>query len=265
MKNAVIYTCITDDYDKLEDHTYINQEWDYICFTDNPCLENKVFKSWKIRKLEFNLLDNTRNQRWHKTHPHLLFPKCKKSLWLDANADVLNKRLFKDLERSDKRGESISIAPHPLRNCAYDELEACIFLDKDDKKIMRQQMLRYKKDNFPKKNGLYETNVIYREHHNKTVIKIMEEWWWWIKSYSKRDQLSINYVLWKNNIKARPLTNKSYRNDERRIKFWPHHNEVRKILSDLERRVKLLEKENDRMRQVVEDAEDLRLFNFNQW
>ena len=34
----VVYTCITNDYDDLEEikgYTYINPEWDYICFTDN--------------------------------------------------------------------------------------------------------------------------------------------------------------------------------------------------------------------------------------
>ena len=32
----VVYTAITGNYDELITPEYINKDWDYICFTDNP-------------------------------------------------------------------------------------------------------------------------------------------------------------------------------------------------------------------------------------
>lgn len=46
--------------------------------------------------------------------------------------------------------------------------------------------------------GLTENNVIYRKHKDPRCIKVMEDWWYMVENYSRRDQLSLFYVLWKN-------------------------------------------------------------------
>jgi len=43
--------------------------------------------------------------------------------------------------------------------------------------------------------------VIIRKHNESDCIKAMEDWWSEIKYHSKRDQLSFNYVAWKNDFK----------------------------------------------------------------
>ena len=45
----VVYTAITGYYDGLITPEYINKDWDYICFTDNPDLTSDF---WQIRKME---------------------------------------------------------------------------------------------------------------------------------------------------------------------------------------------------------------------
>ena len=57
----------------------------------------------------------------------------------------------------------------------------------------------------PKEFGLFETNVLVREHNDKSCKKIMEEWWNEIKDKSERDQLSFTYILWKNNFSANDI------------------------------------------------------------
>lgn len=32
---SVVYTCLTGGYDSLKEHRYIDNDWDYVCFTDN--------------------------------------------------------------------------------------------------------------------------------------------------------------------------------------------------------------------------------------
>jgi MoaA/NifB/PqqE/SkfB family radical SAM enzyme/mannose-6-phosphate isomerase-like protein (cupin superfamily) len=210
-KKGVVYTCITGSYDALIKHTFVDHHWDYVCFTDDLSISNVDNDSWQVRPLFFNKLDNARNQRWHKIHPHILFPEYKKSIWIDANINILDKDVFADIDRAMDDSCLISVAPHPERNCIYDELIACVALGKDDEGVMRKQVDLIKSTDFPEKKGLFETNVIYRDHHRDRVIEIMTDWWWWIENYSRRDQLSLSYVLWQHKLEVKPLTNISYR------------------------------------------------------
>lgn len=210
-KKGVVYTCITGGYDALVKHTFVDHNWDYVCFTDDLSIGNIDNYSWQIRPLRFDKLDNTRNQRWHKIHPHILFPEYEKSIWLDANINILNEDVFADIDKAIDESCLISIAPHPERNCIYDELIVCAVLGKDDEGVMRKQVDLMRSAGFPEKNGLFETNIMYRDHHNYQVIEIMNDWWWWIENYSRRDQLSLSYVLWQHKLKVKPLADISYR------------------------------------------------------
>jgi len=211
VKNKVIYTCITGGYDKLLSHTFISSDWDYICFSDNIDIRNEKNAEWIIRPLCFDKLDNVRNQRWHKIHPHLLLPEYEVCLWVDGNVDILNNKIFSDIEKAMENKCLISCALHPERTCIYDEFEACRERNKDDSEIMNKQEYLIKKDGFPRKMGLFETCVTFRKHSHPLVIKIMHEWWFWVEQYSRRDQLSLTYVLWKNKYKIDPLSSVSYR------------------------------------------------------
>ena len=63
---------------------------------------------------------------------------------------------------------------------------------------MKPQMDRYKKEGFPENYGLLQSNILLRKHNKQDCIKLMEEWFNEIKNGSHRDQLSFNYVSWKN-------------------------------------------------------------------
>jgi len=224
-KKGVIYTCITGGYDDLSNHTFVNQDWDYVCFTDDLSIRRVANSFWQIRPLLFDKHDNVRNQRWHKIHPHILFPGYVKSVWLDANINILNKDLFADIDMAIAESRLISIAPHPVRKCIYDELITCLELGKDDEAVMRKQVDLIRNAGYPEKNGLFENNIMYRDHHNDRVIETMKDWWWWIEGYSRRDQLSLNYVLWQHRFEVKPLTNISYRYGKG-IEFTSHANHV---------------------------------------
>jgi hypothetical protein len=195
-RKNVIYTCITDGYDMLINHTYVDDNWDYVCFTDDLSISSVGNSSWHIRPLHFAKCDNIRNQRWHKIHPHILFPEYQSSVWLDGNVNILDRHIFTDFDKAINEHRLASIAPHPERNCVYDEFIACVELGKDDERILNKQLSLIKKFGYPKRNGLFETNVIYRDHHNYRISEVMKDWWWWIENYSRRDQLSLPYVLW---------------------------------------------------------------------
>lgn len=226
-KSAVVYTCITGNYDQLNNHSYIHPDWDYVCFTDNPSIKSSHNSSWEIKPLAFDKMDNARNNRWHKLHPHILFPEHERSIYVDANINFLSNELFDDIHIATREFRKISLGPHFSRKCVYDELHACLKFEKDDPEIMKKQIDLIRKDGFPENYGLYENNIIYREHHDKDVIKIMNEWWWWVENYSRRDQLSFAYVLWKNNFQITPLSDIPYRKSKK-ISLWHSSRHVTK-------------------------------------
>jgi hypothetical protein len=191
-----VYTCITGQYDQLIAHSYVCDQWDYICFTDNPELLEKGHSHWQIRPLQFTALDPTRNSRWHKVFPHKILPEYNVSLYVDGNIDILTPDLFQYVDQKLLPKEMLAIHPHFVRDCIYAEAKECIHFQLDSEEIIEQQVLRLKKLDYPEHNGLQENNVIFRRHHNSLVKQVMESWWWWITSYSKRDQLSFNYVIW---------------------------------------------------------------------
>ena len=193
----VIYTCITGGYDKLLTYPYIQDDFDYVCFTDNPKLKSYM---WDIRPLpkETENLDNVKKQRYVKINAHKVLPEYELSIWIDGNIDVKS-NLDDYLNSVLKDDISLYIPKHPSRNCLYDEANACKRINKDKTEIIDKQINKYKKEGMPANYGLPQSGIIIRKHNNEDCIRLMETWWKELKENSKRDQLSFTYALWKNN------------------------------------------------------------------
>ena len=122
----VVYTCLTGNYDTLPLHSYLDFDWDYICFTDSTeLLKAKQFGAWQIRPLVFDKLDNTKNARWHKTHPHVLFSDYDESIWIDANIAIKSSWIFELVEKR-KKTDKILIPIHYERDSIFSDIEYCV-------------------------------------------------------------------------------------------------------------------------------------------
>ena len=208
----VVYTCITDGYDTLLDPMYICSGFDYICFTDNPNLESDI---WEIRPLpsETEGLSQIKKQRYVKISPHKVLGEYDFSIWVDGNV-TLKGDLNKLIDSVVQDDCSIYVPKHPKRNCIYDEVVAVLKLKKDKSENISPQIERYKKEGFPKNCGLLQSNILLRKHNNDDCIKIMEEWFEELKNGSHRDQLSFNYVCWKNkDVKIKYLDKYIYKSE----------------------------------------------------
>lgn len=206
---GAIYTCITGGYDNLIQHNYQDKNWDYICFTDSKSLLKKgKVGQWMIKPLQFKSLDNVRNARWHKTHPHKLLPEYEYSIWLDGNINVTGPLLFKNAQKCIEEHRIISVPEHPKRKCIYDEAITVKALRKDLPEVIDAEIEELKRLEFPPNMGLNETNILFRFHNEKKCIRIMKDWFDFIRRFSRRDQLSFNYALWKNNYRMKDFSKK---------------------------------------------------------
>ncbi len=214
-RDKVVYTAIFGGKDELRDPKFINDDFDYICFTDSD-IKSKV---WKIVKCDPVDRDPVRSAKIYKILPHKYLTDYKISIWVDGNAEIkgdLDLFVNKNLNKNN-----IAVYDHSClddgRNCIYKEAEELISMAKrgkykDDPKLIKKQIDKYRKLGYPENNGLLSGMIILRRHNEKDVIKTMDDWWNEIKNNSRRDQLSFNYVAWKNNLNFKFIKEKSVDN-----------------------------------------------------
>ena len=211
----VIYTSIFGGYDALKDPIFLPEGYDFIAFTDIDLKSNV----WEVRKKPAIYNDNTRNAKKYKILPHRFLSDYDISIYIDGNYVIknnVNELVEKFLQKANAAFYDHNQQPlYDKRNCIYQEAEAIFnfgninmkknpkngFLNfKDDPRIIQKQIKRYHNEGYPPNNGLINGGIILRKHNENDCVKVMESWWEEIKYNSKRDQLSFNYVAWKNNF-----------------------------------------------------------------
>ena len=186
------------------EHAVVNSDWDYVYFTDNKDLIAKgQVGAWTIKPLAYTKSTLVKQNRWHKTHPHILFPEYDYSLYIDSNISIIKERVFDKVDEFIKRGILIAVPSHPERRCIYQEAEVVKDTKIDQAKTVNRQMKILRKAHYPENNGLFENCIIFRQHNK--LAKVMDQWWNMIHRYSKRDQLSFNYIMWKNKVPVTPF------------------------------------------------------------
>jgi len=192
--NKVVYTAVFGSYDHVP---AVNPEWgcDFVCFTDNP---EPVSTGWQVVVVQLNGEPPAQANRRYKMLPHKYFPNYERSLYVDGNVKIVadpSPLFCKYLDNS-----LIAIPKHQDRNCAYEEARLCIEGGRVNKEITEQQISGYAADGFPEKFGMTENGIIFRRHHDKNVITMMDSWWKEYCNGGRRDQLSLPYLIWKHKI-----------------------------------------------------------------
>ena len=194
-KKIAVYTAITGNYDELLTPNFVNTNFDYICFTDNKNLKSDF---WEIRLIENLDLDKVRKARRYKVLPHVYLSDYDYSLWVDGGFKIVG-NLEEFINKYAKNHKMMCIV-HEQSNSAYEEADKCILKKKDSEEVVNSQMKKYLAEGYLKNQGLIASGVLFRDHNDKNVIKLMNDWYAEIINYSKRDQLSFNYVSWKNDF-----------------------------------------------------------------
>ena len=190
-----VYTCIIGGYDKLNQPEYIDENADYICFSDIK-IENSGI--WKIKNICNNdHLDNARLSRKYKILAYKYLNEYDYTIYIDGSIKIIGD-INQYINRYSK-GASMIGFPHYERDCIYEEAEICKKYKLDKPEIIDEQMSFYKSKGFPEHYGLNACGIMVRSNRDQTLNKVMDDWWYEVNTHSKRDQLSFNYVCWKNN------------------------------------------------------------------
>ena len=135
--------------------------------------------------------------RYVKTHPHEFFVDYEYSVFIDGNIRITCdiKPLVYSMIATEKK---VAVHRHQLRNCIYDEAKAIYAAGKASYQDLKKQTAEYERIGFPKHFGLFETNIVIRNHNDRECKTIMNNWWDEMEKFTKRDQMSFTVVLWEN-------------------------------------------------------------------
>jgi hypothetical protein len=195
----VIYTAIAGDRgDCLGNFTPIPGV-DYVCFTDQA-FESDI---WDIRHFSWTHKEAVRTAKNPKILPHKYFPDHDLSIWVDGNITPLPGAL--EAVKGYLTEYDMALHRHPARSCLYREAEHLIVREKSQPELLEKVIWRYISEKVPHNYGLYEGGILYRRHHDPAVKAAMELWWKEIKAGTRRDQVSLAYVLWKTGLSIRVI------------------------------------------------------------
>lgn len=141
-------------------------------------------------------IDPVRCARFFKLLPHLFFPNYEYSIWVDASILIRAKNL-RQLVEKHLNSNDMALFNHSERDCIYEEGMECIDSGNDASSTINIQLNHYRQEGYPEHNGLVSTGVILRRHSNSGVVRIDTDWWNEVVKFSRRDQLSFNYVAWR--------------------------------------------------------------------
>lgn len=143
------------------------------------------------------------------------------SIWIDAS--IMFKKSVNEFlsEYFNLKKDLLAACKHNTRNSIKEEAAACIKYKKDSKEIINSLLQFYKKEKFPDNLGLLEMTLIVKRHNDSLVKKTMNLWYDMLLKYSKRDQLSFMYCLYKTKLSFKVIPLNVWNNDY--LEFSTHN------------------------------------------
>lgn len=221
MKNTnVVYTCITNNYDKL-----ICQKpdgnFDYVIFLDEQTFHANPDIADQYKDIQFKLVDRIMSgidiNRFYKINPHLVLPEYENSVYIDGNISLKQNpfNLTPNLHDS-----CIQLYSQPDRNCAYAELDELVRVGLVYGPDAYSLKKSFRTLGLPHNSGLFEANIIYRSHHEEACKTLMMMWWrLWCNATVKRDQPLLALLNFLSDGKYITSIGKSYLRDNSNTYF----------------------------------------------
>ena len=192
----VIYTTLLGDKEPLGNplsdiqDTSTDLDISYVCFTDSNTLKSDT---WELKPINMYLLSADKMCRQAKALPHEFFPEHQYSLWIDNIVKLKRLPTSADLKTPNKFLFKLFV--HSGRSNLFEEACAIHGLGYETSETVLNQMEHYSKFvSLSSVSPLSTTTVIIREHHHPSVIEFGKTWWSHILNFSKRDQLSFDFV-----------------------------------------------------------------------
>ena len=192
----LIYTVHFGQYDNLWEPTFIAAGWDHVVVTDNIYLKSKY---WNVVYYK-ETLPPWLLARKVKILFNELFAEYDMSIYIDGSIQITNY-----IDAFVKGLGDFSVTTHPERECVYDEIEACVRHLRLTREKADELKKRYRAEGIPERQGLYQCDVIVRNHRNEKVQEFCTRWYEETKK-AQRDQIAFMHTLHYYPIEITPFT-----------------------------------------------------------
>jgi len=192
-EEVVVYTAVFGGYDAMLPTTMSLPEGRHVCFTD---VSASSPTRWDVRQVARRFDDPQLEARMYKLLAHQWFPRARYSVWHDGNMSL---KIRPEQAVQYLGNHDVALFAHPERDCAYEEAGAILAMGKApgaEEKIRAQVMEYKRRRGYPAHHGLVATGLVVRRH-TEAVARFNDAWWSELVRYSNRDQMSVNYVLWR--------------------------------------------------------------------
>lgn len=197
-KRFCVYTALVGNYDEIKQPMAVDNDFDYILFSDD--IEPQRVGVWEVKPFGYKNEITTKTSRWPKMHPEVLLSEYDASVYIDANIVIKSEAFYYRFRELYEKEVLIASLVHPDWTCVYQEMVHIIYLGWETEQTVLQWGHILRSEGFPKKMGTFENRVIFRRHTDSRVKLVDERWWNCVEQYSRRDQLSFRYCLWKGGI-----------------------------------------------------------------
>lgn len=200
-EGVTVYACVTNNYDRLQEADALSRGVQFICFSNRPV---KKTAGWDMRYLASppRLCSGHDINRYHKVFSNRILSDYRYSIYVDGNIRYRGDLhvLVRVLERS---GAALGVFRHPAGRRLAEEVEACRRhrkFDHHDESRVHEQIETYTDQGFELSTLVSANYLIVRDHSHPLLSDAMSLWWSQLFEFTKRDQLSLNYVLWKTGL-----------------------------------------------------------------
>ncbi len=220
-KRIVVYTSIYGSFDEVHEPLTTPDNCDFFILTDQPIRESSI---WVRKDFDFSAHqipdDSTMKNRFVKMFPELIFPDYDFSVYIDGSVEVRTD-MTEFVQDTNQYGLKMFL--HPVRDCIYQEIKECIRLKKGKKSDLLAHAAYLKAQHMPRHYGMLEGGMIIRPVHHEVCQKLMRDWWAEFNKYSRRDQISLPFILWKNGVSIEEIGQLGYNmRAHPAIRQYPH-------------------------------------------
>jgi len=194
--DTIVYSAVTSSYDMVFKPKVFTDDVRYVLFSDRQ----KKIKGWNVLPIS-NVIEGGESltNRWYKFFPHKVFKEAEYSIYVDGNIRIIGdlKPLIQEFKESRA---ALGVFKHQHRTTIFQEVEACVEFgkfDEQDEQRVKEQLKTYTESGMPLDQPLTDNGVIFRWHQHPMLSKAMSSWWEQLQDFSKRDQISLPYVIWK--------------------------------------------------------------------
>lgn len=194
-----VYTVVFGGYDTLKPPTYRPPGVDFICFSDTPI----EAEGWEVRLVDLPAANYGLESRRYKIKPYDYLAGYDASLYVDGSVliagdvDILYRRWL--------NGKSFVAWRHPERSNLFHEIEAILAHRRHRPEPLIALYRRLREENLPPEHGLIEATILWRDHANADIRRLMDAWWDGVVATGGRDQPPLAYAMVKLGVRPQVM------------------------------------------------------------